>query len=46
MKEEKRYGRTTGLPASLFFILIPKRKELSGGPPSAQLFTSSFQKEK
>lgn len=45
MKDEKRCGRPTGLPTSLFFILIPKRKELSRGPASAQLF-SSYQKKR
>lgn len=37
MKDEKRCGRPTGLPASLFFILIPKRKELSRGPAPFRL---------
>ena len=44
-RKEMNGGPVGDLRSSLLIFIIPKRKELSGGPASAQLFTSSFQKE-
>lgn len=46
-RKEMNGGPVGDLRSSLLIFIIPKRKELSGvHPASAQLFTSSFQKER